>query len=117
MPSASRKINDARKKILRDAEDIVTSPDAEGADDISRTGMVWSGILDLDTALPPYTVAAMLSAYELVKATSRLESEQHWTEAAAFAAVGAYCDEKLKGEKTEESVGAVIGFGVEEVTS
>ena len=56
----------------------------------SRIGVVWGGILDLDDPVPPTTVAAMLSASELVMATSTYDSETHWIGAAAYAAAGAY---------------------------
>jgi hypothetical protein len=85
-----RQPKDPRQRILRKAEDLVSKPEVEQSDDITRIGIVWAGILDLDNVLPPTTVAAMLAASELVMATSTVDSEEHWVGAAAYAALGAY---------------------------
>ena len=85
-----RQPKDPRQRILRKAEDLVSKPEVEQSDDITRIGIVWAGILDLDNVLPPTTVAAMLAASELVMATSNTDSEEHWVGAAAYAALGAY---------------------------
>jgi hypothetical protein len=85
-----RQPKDPRKRILREAEDRLTKETVEQSDDITRIGIVWAGILDLDDAIPPTTVAAMLSSSELVMATSTLDSEEHWIGAAAYAALGAF---------------------------
>lgn len=109
---------DPRKKILRKAEDIVTNKDYEQSDPITRIGIVWAGILDLDDVLPPTTVAAMMAAAELVQATSTVGAEEHWIGAAAYAAMGAYSEAEDDGEiqileddgKLTTS-GVTIGFG------
>lgn len=87
-----RYLKDARKRVLREAESMVTDPEIEQSDEITRIGVVWAGILDLDDVLPPTTVAAMLAASELVQATSTSDSEQHWVGAAAYAAMGAFSE-------------------------
>jgi hypothetical protein len=87
-----RYLKDARKRVLREAESMVINPEVEQSDEITRIGVVWAGILDLDDVLPPTTVAAMLAASELVQATSTSDSEQHWVGAAAYAAMGAYSE-------------------------
>jgi hypothetical protein len=87
-----RYLKDARKRILREAESMVTNPDVEQSDEITRIGVVWAGILDLDDVIPPTTVAAMLASSELVQATSTSDSEQHWVGAAAYAAMGAFSE-------------------------
>ena len=71
---------------------MVTNPDVEQSDEITRIGVVWAGILDLDDVIPPTTVAAMLASSELVQATSTSDSEQHWVGAAAYAAMGAFSE-------------------------
>jgi len=105
---------DPRKRVLREAEDKVTKPEYEQSDEITRIGIVWAGILDLDDVLPATTVAAMMSAAELVQATSSTDAEQHWIGAAAYAAMGAYSEpeeEDSDGGKLTTS-GPTIGFGV-----
>lgn len=99
-----RQPKDPRKRILRKAEDLITQPEVEQSDDITRIGIVWAGILDLDDVLPPTTVAAMLAASELVMATSNTDSEEHWINAAAYSALGAFNEEDE--EKAEDAVGA-----------
>ncbi len=75
---------------------------------------MWAGILDLDDVLPATTVAAMMSAAELVQATSSTDAEQHWIGAAAYAAMGAYSEpeeeDSDRGKLTTS--GPTIGFGV-----
>lgn len=112
---------DSRKRVLREAEARATAPEIEQSDDITRIGIVWGGLLDLDDAIPSTTVAAMLSASELVQATSTADSEEHWIGAAAYAALGAYNeDDELQGEGRENGEAKAktaltrIGFVVEE---
>lgn len=85
-----RQPKDSRKRVLRKAEDLITQPEVEQSDDITRIGIVWAGLLDLDNVIPPTTVAAMLAASELVMATSNTDSEEHWVNAAAYSALGAF---------------------------
>ncbi len=103
MISNRRPNKDSRKRVLREAENRVVDPKTEQSDDITRIGVVWAGILDLDDVIPSTTVAAMLSASELVKATSTLDAEEHWIGAAAYAALGAY-NEVDESESAEENV-------------
>ena len=79
-----RPIKDARKRILRQAEDKVTKQDYEQSDEITRIGIVWAGLLDLDDVLPSTTVAAMMAAANLVRATSTTDAEEYWIDAAAL---------------------------------
>lgn len=92
---------------------MVTDPEIEQSDEITRIGVVWAGILDLDDVLPPTTVAAMLAASELVQATSTSDSEQHWVGAAAYAAMGAF-SETSDTDMTEGKItpSQPIGFAV-----
>ncbi len=108
-----RYLKDARKRILREAEAVVTSPEVEQSDEITRIGIVWAGILDLDDVLPPTTVAAMLAASELVQATSTPDSEQHWVGAAAYAAMGAFSEtDDLDVQEGKITPSQPIGFAV-----
>jgi hypothetical protein len=65
-------------------------------EELTRVGVVWSGILDLEDAIAPSEVAALLSAYDLVRATTLVDSEEYWTSAAAYAALGAYSEPDAK---------------------
>ena len=115
MAITCRPPKDIRKKVLREAEQRATGPDVEQSDDLSRIGVVWAGILDLDDGIPATTVAAMLASCKLVQATSSYDAEDHWVEAAAYAALGAYSEMGLDvEEESEEGVqvtsGRTIGF-------
>jgi hypothetical protein len=83
-------------------------------EELTRVGVVWSGILDLDDAIPPSEVAALLSAYDLVRATTLVDSEEYWTSAAAYAALGAYSEPSqnvIYDAEVEEKDKNPIGFG------
>jgi hypothetical protein len=88
------------------------------SDNLTRIGVVWAGLLDLDDAIPPTTVAAMLSSRDLVYATSTVDSEEHWIGAAAHAALGAYSEvgffsedaEEVEDPTTTSTVTSRIGF-------
>lgn len=93
MTIARRRVKDVRKRILRTAEEIVTDKIADNSvEELTKIGIVWCGILDLDTAIPPSEVAAMLAASDLVRATHYVDSEQYWTSAAAYSALGAFSE-------------------------
>lgn len=93
MVRSRRPVKDARKRVLRSAEDRVASRESDHhSDNLTRIGIVWAGLLDLDDAIPPTTVAAMLSSRDLVYATTVVDSEEHWIGAAAHAALGAYSE-------------------------
>jgi hypothetical protein len=111
-----RQVKDARKRILRNAEDIVTQRMEErSTEELTRVGVVWSGILDLEDAIPPSEVAALLSAYDLVRATTLVDSEEYWTSAAAYAALGAYSEpdaQVVYDMDLEQKPKNPIGFGL-----
>lgn len=85
----------------------------DALEELSMIGTVWAGFLKLDSAIPATEVAAMLSASELVKATRFVESEQHWSSAASFAAVGSFCENVDTSESAQteaEDEPLPIGF-------
>lgn len=93
MTIARRKVKDTRKRVLRSAEELATQRIAENSvEELTRLGIVWCGILGLEDIIAPSEVAAMLSAYDLIRATNLVESEEYWTSAAAYAALGAYSE-------------------------
>lgn len=110
MVRSRRPVRDARKRVLRDAEDILTSKGSDHSmDSLIRIGVVWSGVLDLEDPLPPTTVAAMLAARDLVYATSTVDSEEHWIGAAAHAALGAYSEASFDDAEDSDGVKGVEG--------
>lgn len=121
-----RKTQKTHVRVLKNAEDSATRQiEDNAADELSRTGVMWSGILDLTEPIPSTEVAAMLCAHELVKATRLIDSEPHWTEAASYAALGAACEEAFEHESSfsaldvndaEESQ-SPIGFAPGHLTS
>jgi len=85
--------------------------------DLSRTGMAWAGILDLEKPVSPSEVAAMLSTYDIIMATTLVDSHDHWVNAVAFAVLADAADtsEKLNNSKDIETLDDdrlpnVIGF-------
>ena len=98
MAVPSKKVKDLKKHVLRNAEDIVSDKVSDNTvEEMTKIGIVWSGILHLDSAIQPAEVAAMIAASELVKATHYVDSEAHWTNAAAYSALGAYSEPELVG--------------------
>lgn len=125
MPLKRRKEKNQYSKVLGMAQ---TSTDRLIEDDIvdelTRTGVVWSGLLGLENAIHPSDVAAMISSYELVKATRFVDSEAHWAEVASFAAVGSFCDteegreeESRAFDNDEEHRQFPIGFSSDHAAS
>ena len=112
----SKTAPDSAKKVRRSAEDVVEAKkDDLYIEDLTRTGVVWAGLLELVEAIPPSAVAAMLCCHDLVRATSLVESEEHWISAAAYTALGALAEpatqdaEKAQKKEKQDPL-PVIGF-------
>lgn len=91
--------------LLENAEEIVSVQLDENYDrDLVRVGLMWSGLLGLDQAIPASEVAAMLSCVELIRATTLVDSTGHWTNAAAYVAL-AYETEPSIEEPSESYSG------------
>jgi len=108
----------AKNQLLIDAQEAIFEFIEDNQHvDLSRVGMVWAGILDLEGPIPASEVAAMLGAYDLVRATTMVDSRKHWVNVAAFAAladaadatVGTEMSEKLEAIANDKSP-TVIGF-------
>jgi hypothetical protein len=119
MAKSRRILKDSHKsKVLETAQLVVTAQMADQQHtDLSRVGVVWSGILDLEGPIPPSEVAAMLSAYDLVRATTLVDAHEHWVSAAAYAAIADATEPVhvkelavLEDEKPKSSESATIGF-------
>ena len=108
----------AKNQLLIDAQEAIFEFIEDNQHvDLSRVGMVWAGILDLEGPIPASEVAAMLGAYDLVRATTMVDSRKHWVNVAAFAAladaadvtIGTEMSEKLEAIANDKSP-TVIGF-------
>lgn len=117
MPLKRRKERQTHSKVLSSAKESADRlVDDEIAEELARTGTVWSGLLDLRDPIHPTVVAAMLSSYELIKATRFIDSDPHWSDAACFAAIGAFCEKSyvendhLSGRLDDEEDQLPIGF-------
>jgi hypothetical protein len=78
-----------KKTVLKNAEALLSEKIEQGYDtDLTRIGVSWSGILDLEGPIAASEVAAMLASASLIRATTLVDSEEHWTNAAAFSALG-----------------------------
>ena len=108
----------AKNQVLIDAQEAIYELIEDNQHiDLSRIGMVWAGILDLEGPIPTSEVAAMLSAYDLVRATTMVDSRPHWVNVVAFAALADAADtametgvsEKLEA-MSEDKTPMIIGF-------
>lgn len=91
--------------------------ECEIEEDLHRVGAVWAGFLGLERPITAPTVAAMMSAYDLVLATALVDSENHWARAAAFAVLGNKSETKeleehdqIEDKKIESLSDFKIGF-------
>jgi len=92
-PKAKTLKGASKNTLLEDAHTLLIEYVGENRHvDLTRIGYVWQGILDLELPVPPSEVAAMLSAYNLVRATTIVDSRTHWADAAAYAAMAELVD-------------------------
>lgn len=96
-----------KKTLLKNAEALLSEKIEQAYDtDLVRIGVAWSGILDLEGPIAASEVAAMLAIVSLTRATSLVDSEEHWTSAAAFSALGHAVENSIQEtvniEKPEE---------------
>jgi hypothetical protein len=95
-------------RALRNAEKLAQERvDDDCLNELHRVGVLWAGILNSDHVIPPTEVAAMLAAYELIRASRLVDAEPHWTNVAQFAAIGAFLESV---EVSVEEDGPVDGF-------
>lgn len=60
----------------------------------TRIGALWGALLQLPDPIPPRTVAAMMVALKLARATAGHRNPDDWTDAAGYAALGSLIDEE-----------------------
>jgi hypothetical protein len=89
----SRVKKNTRSKVLSSVADEVEKRLEENQiEDLTKTAVVWSAMLDLETTMLPSQVAALLSVYSTVRATTLVEAEEHWKEAAVLSVAAAHAD-------------------------
>ncbi len=120
-----KKTQGVHSRVLRLADEISSREiEDDSLDELSRVGTLWSGVLGLDEPIEATEVAAMLCAYELIKATRLVDAEPHWTNVASFAAIGASCekpevviDPLIDEDFNDKMSGSPIGFSPGHTTS
>lgn len=82
---------------------VETRLEENQVEDLQKIGALWSVMLDLDTPMLPSQAAALLCVSDLVRATTLVDSEKHWIEAAVLAVIGAHADEaSISGESSDD---------------
>lgn len=111
-----------RKKshIVEETEKIVDQRMAENSiDDLQRLSVIWSSMLNLVEPMLPSQAAAMLAVSDLIRATTLVDSKEHWVNAAAHAMLGAHSDEgstedleqeQLTPQAQDEKIPISVGF-------
>lgn len=84
------------RQVLEEAARLVSGPrNATHGDythEAQRIGTLWAALLDLPEAIPPRTVAAMMVALKMARATAGRVNRDDWIDAAGYAALGAQID-------------------------
>jgi hypothetical protein len=90
---------DVRRQVLNEAGRLISGPrNATHGDytvEAARIGRMWGALLQLPEPIPPRTVAAMMVALKLARATTGALNTDDWVDAAAYAALGAQTDADL----------------------
>lgn len=93
MAQPNRVKKNTRSKVLSSVADEVEKRLQENqVEDLAKTAAVWSAMLDLETTMLPSQVAALLSVYSTIRATTLIEAEEHWKEAAVLSVAAAHAD-------------------------
>lgn len=93
---------DVRTDTLETAQALITGDRAASYGDFTveatRLGKAWGALLGTDD-VPPHTVAAMLTALKLVRATNPFGPAHldNWVDAAGYCALGAQVDVDTRG--------------------
>jgi hypothetical protein len=90
---------DVRRSTLDEAARLITGPRNETHGDYTheatRIGTLWGALLDLPEPIKPRTVAAMMIALKLARATSGAVNADDWIDTAGYAALAAQIDADL----------------------
>lgn len=87
---------DVRREVLDTAARLITQ-DRNGTHgdyglEAQRIGSMWGALLRLPEPIPPRTVAAMMIALKLARATAGTPHADDWIDAAGYAALAAQID-------------------------
>lgn len=61
-------------------------------EDLSKIAAIWSLMLDLEEPMLPSLVAAMTSVADIIRATTLVDSKEHWQNAAVSAIIAIQAD-------------------------
>jgi hypothetical protein len=104
MSAISRLKKSKKSSVLSLAEESFhTRVQENQVEDLEKISVIWSAMLDLETPMLPSQAAALLSAAELVRATTLVDSEQYWVDAAVFAIIAAHSDESALSLQDEDA--------------
>jgi hypothetical protein len=87
---------DAAQRTLYTAADLVAGDRAQShghyPTEARRIGQMWGAILDLPEPVPPRTVAAMMVALKLARATAGRQNPDDWVDACGYSALASQID-------------------------
>jgi hypothetical protein len=90
---------DVRRGVLDEAARLITrdrqSTHGPYTDEARRIGQLWGAILRLPKPIHPRTVAAMMVALKIARATSGTPNRDDWVDIAGYAALAAQIDADL----------------------
>ena len=90
---------DVRRATLDEAARLITGPRNETHGDYTheatRIGVLWGALLDLPEPVKPRTVAAMMIALKLARATSGAVNAVDWIDIRGYSALAAQIDADL----------------------
>ena len=90
---------DVRRATLDEAARLITGPRNETHGDYTheatRIGVLWGALLDLPEPVKPRTVAAMMIALKLARATSGAVNADDWIDICGYSALAAQIDADL----------------------
>lgn len=82
-----------RSALVRPVEEKVEKLLKENqVEDLSKIAAVWAIMLDLDEPILPSLAAAMMSVADIVRATTLVDSTEHWQNAAVSAIIAIQAD-------------------------
>lgn len=100
-----------RSALVRPVEEKVEKLLRENqVEDLSKIAAVWAIMLDLDEPILPSLAAAMMSVADIVRATTLVDSTEHWQNAAVSAIIAIQADAaafSLVGQPAQAQIEAV----------
>jgi hypothetical protein len=93
---------DVRRQILDEAGRLISGPrnatHGNYTVEAQRIGRMWGALLNLPEPIPPRTVAAMMVALKMARATTGRTLSDDWCDAIGYSALGAQIDADLGGD-------------------